>query len=182
MDFLLFHIFCKNSKSFYHIFLFLKLPPNFYAKEAFLVICQHQMHWRTDLIFTSLWCGCLAQWRIIPSQGTFYWVLLVCLQGCAVQLCPFLVGFSLRYGERAVVGPCVSSSVMGSAAGLGEPDRRQSISQRFLLPQKFLTSSPLSLLKSSVRLLVQGGRGETEKVSFVSWLLQHGPSACGYAY
>lgn len=53
---------------------------------------------------------------------------------------------------------CVSSSVMGSTAGLGEPGRRQSISQWFLLPRKFLTSPPLPLLQSSVEVEVKQKR------------------------
>lgn len=31
----------------------------------------------------------------------------------------------VRYGERAAVCYCLSSLMIGSAAGLGEPDRRQ---------------------------------------------------------
>ena len=85
------------------------------------------MCWRTDLIFASLQCASLSQWRIFPLQGTligcFWFAFKVVLFTC-VHL---WIGSQLevRYGEIAAVCHCLSSLMTGSTAGLGEPDRRQ---------------------------------------------------------
>lgn len=85
------------------------------------------MCWRADLIFASLQCASLAQWRVSPLQWTLtgccWFAFKVMLFSC-VHL---WIGSQLevRYGEIAAICHCLSCLMTGSAAGVGEPDRRQ---------------------------------------------------------
>lgn len=102
--FLLLHIFCKNSKSFSHIFLFLNLPPNFCAKETFLVICQHQMHLKN-------WCNFYKPlvWLSCPMENySFARNFLLGTIGLPSGLCCSAVsfyGWVLTEIQKAVVDP-----------------------------------------------------------------------------
>ena len=93
IDIFLFHIVCKNIKNFYHILLLLNLPPKFYAKETFFcnLSALNVLNW-SNFCNPSVCFSCLVENFSLARNPC--WVLLVCIQGCAVQLCPFMDWFT----------------------------------------------------------------------------------------